>query len=90
MWKRRNEIGEHFVHAKVSSVTETEDGNMLQRLPSGTTARWSILHIQNAGQDVNVDFPVAMIYVPILVRCPSPLSSRETRTSSRKVLITEA
>lgn len=34
---------------------------MLQSLPSGTTAPWGSLHIQNTGQDVNVDFPVAIV-----------------------------
>lgn len=90
MWKRGNEIGEHFIHAKVSSVTEIEDGNILQRLPSGTTAPWGTLHIQNTGQDVNVDLSGAMIYVPIFVHCPFPLCSRETRTSALNVVITEA
>lgn len=90
MWETANEIEEHFVHPKVSSVTETEDGNRLQKLSSGTTAPWGTLYIKNTGEDVNVNFPVAMIYVTIFVHCPSPLGSRETKTSARKVLITEA
>lgn len=63
---------------------------MLQRLPSDTTAPESTLHIQNTGQDVHIGFPVAVIYVHIFVHYPSPLGSKETKTSARKVLITEA
>lgn len=86
LWKRGNEIAEHFVHPQASSVPETEDGNLyrgcLVPLPLGAPCTFEI-----QARILMLIFQLPWFMCILLFIA---LGSRETRTSARKVLITEA